>query len=276
MDSKPEDDYQYDYSYVMNLLAVMLNIFDHKPYAITKQMKIDFITYLLTHYSISNDAKFKRDLINVLIMVYNKKEFRDMISDRKVISYLRSETEIDRIDDLIHLELEKSSEEDFHDRAGGEEHSTQVEPTPVKEWQEFFPSYTQNHSNYVIQTRIRDDIDQADDLNPENFDMQVPSTSTPTETKFKILELFFEQLSRKFNANLSLRKSTEAAKQHLVELKTLVEMEQSTLNVKWVERFEELNKTNKDYRDTIQGLDDMVKGLLQKNKELERLGKWRA
>ena len=46
-------------------------------------------------------------------------------------------------------------------------------------------------------------------------------------------------------------------------------MEYSTLNVKWVERFDELNKTNKEYRDTIQGLDDMVKSLLEKNQELE-------
>lgn len=105
----------------MNLLVVMINLFDHKPYAITKQVKIDFISYLLTHYNLSNDAKFKRDLINILITVYNRSEFRDLISDRKVVSHLRSETEIDRIEDLIHLELDKNVEDEFLNRAGGED-----------------------------------------------------------------------------------------------------------------------------------------------------------
>lgn len=109
MNVTPEDDYQYEQSYIMNLLVVTINLLEYKPYAIPKQMKIDFISYLLTHYGISNDSKFKRDLINILIIAYNKKEFRDLISDRKVLSHLRSETEIDRIDDLIHLELEKNT-----------------------------------------------------------------------------------------------------------------------------------------------------------------------
>lgn len=37
------------------------------------------------------------------------------------MSHLRSETEIDRIEDLIHLELDKNVEDEFFNRAGGED-----------------------------------------------------------------------------------------------------------------------------------------------------------
>lgn len=43
--------YAQDHSYIMNIIIIVINLFEYKSYAFTKQLKIDYLAFLLTHYS---------------------------------------------------------------------------------------------------------------------------------------------------------------------------------------------------------------------------------
>lgn len=270
------ENYARDPSYVMNIIIIVINLFEHKSYAFTKQLKIDYLAFLLSHYSQSNDAKFKKDLINLLILIYKNKEFRDLMSDREVISELKYRTEISQLEDLIHIELEKNLVGDgtSHETISHQEEENPLDPTPVKEWQEFFPSFTLLQNNYIAQVNIPQEIEDNPNFNKDNFEFIVPKNTGPKDKKFIILEQFFDYLTSKFYQNPNLKNSILKNKQNLIDLRSLVSMEYDTQNVKWLERFDELNKTNHELREMVVTLDEMVKRMADKNREMERTMKW--
>lgn len=260
--------YAQDHSYIMNIIIIVINLFEYKSYAFTKQLKIDYLAFLLTHYSQSNDAKFKKDLINLLILVYKNKDFRDLITDRDVINELKYRSEISQLEDLIHIELEKNSGEiGRNNTLGQEEEENPHDPTPVQEWSEFFPSFTLLQNNYIAQVNIPLEVDvDLEDLNGDNFDFIVPKNTPPKEKKFIILEQFFDFLNSKFYKNSKLKSVILKNKKHLIDLKGLVSKEHDVQNAEWIDKMDELNKTNDELREMVVTLDEMVKRMADKNR----------
>ena len=71
-------------SSIMNIIIIMKSLFEFKPYAFSKTLKIDLLSFLLRNYARENDSNFKNDLIGMLIQIYQNNDFRTLLSDREV------------------------------------------------------------------------------------------------------------------------------------------------------------------------------------------------
>lgn len=72
----------------MNIIIILKSLFEFKPYAFSKTLKINLLVFLLRNYARETDNNFKTDLIGLLLVIYQNKDFRDLLSDREVKLFL--------------------------------------------------------------------------------------------------------------------------------------------------------------------------------------------
>ena len=93
------DDIGQSQSTKMNIIIILKSIFDHKPYAFSKQLKIELLVFLLRNYARETDSMFKSDLIGVLIAIYESRHFRELISEKEVKNFFKGKIGFGRVEE---------------------------------------------------------------------------------------------------------------------------------------------------------------------------------
>ena len=245
---------------VMNILVILKAMFDHKPYAFSKRLKVNFLVFLLKNYAHQNESVFKNDLIGLLITVYESKDFRELLVDPDVLKELKYRTDITQLEDLIHRELENNHQSEVL-----------ITPTAVKDWQADFPLFKAGHKDYVgiVDKASTKQSEALIKVGGGDFEPTVPSETSLVEKKFLTLEAFFDQIKKSFGNQSQILGLIESSHDELLSLKKLIDMEFNTLNVKWKEKFDQLNKTNSELKEMVINLDDLVNELGKSNELLK-------
>lgn len=84
---KVENYSELTHSIIINTILICKTTIELKPYAFSKYIKVDLLAFLLVNYSRSTNSIFKSDLINLLIRIYQNKDFRQLILETEVIFF---------------------------------------------------------------------------------------------------------------------------------------------------------------------------------------------
>ena len=232
---------------VINAVTIMTHMLRLKSYSFSKNLKLDFLVFLLRNYEKTEEEEFKNDLLKLLASIYEIKEFRKLMNDEEVLIELKYRTDITELEDLISKELKNSKSRPLQKEIP----QPQTQNREDSSWLDQFPAYALGAAEVLglLNNEAIDQINREEKLMEKNIENE----SIILDSKFKKLQEFLNDVENARLDNEGMGR-VKRALEDFSDLKELVNMQQEAFSIKTKARVSDLEKENRALRETIDGI----------------------
>lgn len=256
-----KEDRLEDQSSIINSVTILGCLFKLKSYVFSKPLKVDFLAFILKHYETAQEETFKNDLLQMLVTVYEIKEFKKLLHDEEVVIDLRYRTDIQELEDMIQYELK---ERDLRLATRPPPREPPIKKSSPEEWLVCFPLYTTTEEdgigvmNHEMMTKIERD---------EKYRQEAELTEyIAIQSKLRRFQEFLADIESN-QPSVELVREARKVYQETLEMKELMHNQQDQYGIKMKSQISDLSKENLKLRKEV---DDLLICLREKDLEVAK------